>query len=395
MKNPLVDPDQNVISSLTSQKSLDDSVDEFSKLLLTLQSTFIKTKQEGVRVVKIFSKKNTLRGGAPKKAPTKSKSRTYLRIEDDDKTLEPEPLATDFSSFFRSNPNIFRSVPSRVISAEPVGRFDRLSIGDYSNRMISNGAEADAFIDDPDNANDFPIPLPRRFDPPDDFNDNWGYLGNSPPSPPSSLSSSSSSSGSSSSSSSRRELWSDADGDDGDDDSDMFNMTSPYVERNPINTLSSLLLEITKQIRNIDLLLISKIKPNVQRLSSNQLNTLSTAYTTLGDIWTNFSFVKLDNINFSLLDYFEDIVPFGNQIIQLLEKEKEKLRVDLLIVVNSYKQNEAIQQPTLLPDSFWNTSTVREMVGAGRTFTGVNTSCRDIPTIWKGPAKDCAYKYML
>jgi hypothetical protein len=88
-------------------------------------------------------------------------------------------------------------------------------------------------------------------------------------------------------------------------------------------------------------------------------------------------------------------IPFGTGITKVLMNELGKLKLDLLIVVNSYKQNEVIAPPNFTPTSFWNNSSVREMEGGGSTFTGKNHSGRDIPTIWKGAQRECAYKYML
>jgi hypothetical protein len=167
------------------------------------------------------------------------------------------------------------------------------------------------------------------------------------------------------------------------------------VDGNPHTILSSLILDITRQIRYMDLLVISKIKPSVQQLNTSQLNILSQAYNTLTKLWKDFSVITLNNLDFSLVEYFKDVVSFGDQIIRILEEELNKLKIDLLIVVNSYKQNEAIQSPNFTPDSFWENSAVREMEGGGRTFTGRNHSGRDIPTIWRGAMRECAYKYML
>jgi len=159
--------------------------------------------------------------------------------------------------------------------------------------------------------------------------------------------------------------------------------------------LSSYLLDITKQIRYMDLLLVSNIKPAVQQLNPQQLSTLSQAYATLTSIWNDFQTLNISNTTLKIVDYMKDVVQFGSQIFKILEEELNKLKIDLLIVVNSYKQNEAIQPPNFTPNSFWDNSAVREMEGGGRTFTGRNTSGRDIPTIWKGAQRECAYKYML
>lgn len=437
MKNPLTTPDQKALSALSSQKSLGATIDEFSKLLLGLQSSFIKCKQEGARLVGVYLRQQNarqevdqmrqrrqnqteemnnigtrinnmdelqrqiqeeyaryMRGeGRPKGSKNKPKSKvasqpsTLLQIED---APAQQP---NIRSFFTS------SQPVRRVSAEPVGRYGVLPVADYSNRMISQGAVADAEIEDPD---DEPTTAPNSpsYNREDDdssvrssISGNWYNPRDS-----------SSSSSSSSSRSNRYRYggdggddWDDGDGDDT-NSSHYSNVGAPQqviVDGNPNTILSSLILDITRQIRYIDLLVISKIKPSVQQLNTSQLNILSQAYATLTKLWKEFSVITLNNLDFSLVEYFKKRVSFGDQIIRILEEELNKLKIDLLIVVNSYKQNEAIQSPNFTPDSFWENSAVREMEGGGRTFTGRNLSGRDIPTIWRGAMRECAYKYML
>lgn len=431
MKNELTMPDQSALSSLSSQKSLSGSIDDFSKLLLGLQSSFIKAKQEGARIVGVYLRQRDerqrqarqdqddemgnigmrmnemeniqrqlqeeqdrmMRGrGRPKgsknKIKTPSKPSTLLQIED------APPQTPNIRSFFGTSQPV-----RRVVSAEPVGRYGVLPVADYSNRMISQGAIADAEIEDPDDELDTE-PNSPSYNREDSESSSIATSGNwyNP-----------TDRSSSSRSSNRYRYGGDGDGDgwddgDGDDtnSSHYSNVSAPFsnigqvfVEGNPNTILSSLILDITRQIRYLDLLLISKIKPAVQHLNTSQLNTLSQAYTTLTDLWKDFSVITVNNTSFSLVEYFKDVVSFGDQIIRILEEELKKLKIDLLIVVNSYKQNEAIQSPNFTPDSFWENSAVREMQGAGRTFTGRNHSGRDIPTIWRGAQRECAYKYML
>jgi len=436
MKNPLTDPDQPALSALSSQKSLSGSMDEFSKLLLQLQSSFIKAKQEGARIVGVYLRQQGARQGdrmrqqqyqeqmdemndigmrideaeelqrqlqeeqarlrgegrpkgsknKPKPKPQPQRPSTLLQIED------APPQQPNIRTFFTS------SQPVRRTSAEPVGRYGVLPVADYSNRMISQGAVADAVIDDPDSEHtESSQPTYNR----DDDDSSTSSARSSIPSwyNPSDRASSS---GNSSSSNRYRyggdgDDWDDGDGDDT-NSSHYSNGGAPQqviVDGNPNTILSSLILDITRQIRYMDLLLISRIKPAVQQLNPSQLNTLSQAYATLTELWRTFSVITINNIEFSLVEYFKDVVNFGDQIIRILEEELNKLKIDLLIVVNSYKQNEAIQPPNFTPNSFWDNSAVREMEGAGRTFTGRNHSGRDIPTIWRGAQRECAYKYML
>jgi len=438
MKNPLTDPDQPALNALSAQKSLSGSMDEFSKLLLGLQTSFIKAKQEGARIVGIYLKQQgerqganqmrqrqqeqmdemnnigmrmnqaeelqrhideeqaRMRGegrtkGAKDKQPRKKKGvkepSIFLQIED----APPQQQSPNIRTFFPTSSPVRMGATNRVISAEPVGRYGVLPVADYSRRMISQGAVADALIEDPDSTNtESSMP---------------SYNNNDDESSASSIPSWYNPSDRSSSSSSSNRYRYGGDGDDWDDGDGDDTNSSHYsnggapqqiiVDGNPNTVLSSLILDITRQIRYMDLLLVSRIKPSVQQLTPSQLNTLSQAYATLTDLWRTFSVITINNIDFSLVEYFKDIVNFGDQIIRILEEELNKLKIDLLIVVNSYKQNEAIQQPNFTPNSFWENSAVREMEGAGRTFTGRNASGRDIPTIWKGAQRECAYKYML
>lgn len=440
MKNPLTDPDQPALNALTSQKSLNGSMDEFSKLLLGLQSSFIKAKQEGARLVNVYLRQQDARQGvdrmrqrqqdqmdemdnigmrmnqadelqrqvleeqarmrgeglggtrtkgAKDKQPRKKKGATapqapstLLQIKD----ASPQQQSPTIRTFYPT------SQPVRRISAEPVGRYGVLPVADYSNRMISQGAVADSYIEDPDSTQ-------TESSMPSYNNDDDDSVSSSIPSwyNPRDSSSSSSSSSNRYRYGGDGDDWDDGDGDDT-NSSHYSNVGAPQqviVDGNPNTILSSLILDITRQIRFLDLLLISRIKPAVQQLNTAQLSTLSKAYGTLTEMWNTFSVITINNLDFSLAEYFKDVVNFGDQIIRILEEELNKLKLDLLIVVNSYKQNEAIQPPNFTPTTFWDNSAVREMEGGGRTFTGRNHSGRDIPTIWRGAQRECAYKYML
>ena len=411
MKNPLTDPDQPALNSLTSQKSLTGSMNEFSKLLIQLQTSFVKAKQEAVKIARqmgIAPDLTMLRGeGRPKgsknkpktneqgvvvsqmKQPRRPSRRRVLVIEDADaRPSIPRPIRQ----------NNFGSLYDRVMSgqtqrsAEPVGRFGVLPVADYSRRMISQGAVADPDDYDPDDSGLVPVGY------------NFGAQGD-PDYDPYDDDDSSYSSRSTRSERRNPQYWDDADGDDTNSNHYPLGNMEDFqdqldfrlvTDQNPIVSASNLLLDITKQIRYMDLLLISNIKPAVQQLNQQQLSTLADAYKTLTTLETQFRSIQLTaDISISLIDVFDEMIPFGTGITKVLMNELGKLKLDLLIVVNSYKQNEVIAPPNFTPDTFWNNSSVREMEGGGRTFTGKNHSGRDIPTIWKGAQKECAYKYML
>jgi hypothetical protein len=440
MKNPLTDPDQPALNALTSQKSLSASMNEFSKLLLGLQTSFIKLKQTGAKIITIFARQHAnrqqaenmddfgvrmnqveelqrqiqeeqarMRGegrtkGAKDKQPRKKKGavatqpapasavpRRLVIVDDDIPTPPPSrPPSQASSQSSRS-----------ISSAESTGRYGVLPVADYARRMISQGAVADAEIDDPDNEyTESSQPTYSRDDDDSSVASRESWF--NPTDPSSSSSSRSSRRGYSSFGDPDGGDWDDGDGDDTNSshysNSTAFSDTPREIltSENPNVLLSSYLIDITKQIRYMDLLLISNIKPAVQQLNNQQLTTLSQAYATLTKLWEDFNKdLDVGGVAFRYVNYIKESVNFGSQIIKILDEELNKLKIDLLIVVNSYKQNEAIQPPNFTPDSFWDNSAVREMEGGGRTFTGRNHSGRDIPTIWRGAQKDCAYKYML
>jgi hypothetical protein len=413
MKNPLTDPDQPALNALTSQKSVNGSMTEFSKMLIQLQSSFTKAKQEGVKVAKqmgieIDLTLPSMRGeGRPigsKNKPTttpegvvrsvirvpRKKDKRRLLIVDDDTIERPLRNPDNLSLYERVMRGQSRG------SAEPVGRYGVLPVADYSRRMISQGAVADAEIDDPDEEDTRSSVVPRSYSfgrergaPDDDPYDDDDYSSRS-------------------SRDERRDpnYWDDADGDDTNSNHYPIGTLgrNPFddlpirlvTDVNPITSLSALLLDITKQIRYMDLMLISTIKPSVQQLNEQQLSILADAYKTLTKIGDDFRSIEIGHgITLSIIDVFNEIIPFGSGITKVLLDELRKLKMDLLIVVNSFKQNEMIAPPNFTPTSFWDNSSVREMEGAGRSFSGRNMSGRDIPTIWKGAMRESAYKYML
>ena len=411
MKNPLTDPDQPALNSLTSQKSLTGNMNEFSKLLLQLQTSFVKAKQEAVKIARqmgIAPDLTMLRGeGRPKGSKNKPKTneqgvvvsqmrqprrpsrRRVLVVEDaDERPSIPRPIRQDnFGSLYD---RVMRGQTQR--SAEPVGRFGTLPVADYSRRMISQGADADPDDYDPDDSGLVPVGY------------NFGAEGD-PDYDPYDDDDSSYSSRSTRSERRNPQYWDDADGDDTNSNHYPLGNMADFQEQadfrlvtdqNPIVSASNLLLDITKQIRYMDLLLISNIKPAVQQLNQQQLSTLADAYKTLTQLETDFRTLQItQDITLSLIDIFDKMIPFGTGITKVLMNELNKLKIDLLIVVNSYKQNEMIAPPNFTPTTFWDNSSVREMEGGGRTFTGKNHSGRDIPTIWRGAQRECAYKYML
>jgi hypothetical protein len=427
MKNPLTDPDQPALNSLTSQKSLTGSMNEFSKMLIGLQNSFVKAKQEAIKIarengadVDLTLLRGEGKGGTrtkgsknkPKtneqgvvvskmKTPRKPSKRRVLILNESPQSV-PRPIRQDnFGSLYD---RVMRGQPQR--SAEPIGRYGVLPIADYSRRVSTTGAVADPSIYNPDEDDTRESALvPYEYDPDDGYDPFADYYGD----PNGDPSDDDSSYSSRSSRSERRNPFYWADDADGDDTNSNhypignIGNTPPMgidvnitTDQNPTVALSNLLLDITKQIRYMDLLVISNIKPSIQQLDTQQLAILSSAYQTLTQLESQFRSLPVgQGITLSIIDIFDTIIPFGTGITKCLMDELQKLKLDLLIVVNSYKQNEVVPPPNFTPNTFWDTSEVSQMEGGGRTFTGKNHSGRDIPTIWRGAQRECAYKYML
>jgi hypothetical protein len=384
MKNPLVDLDQNILKTLTSATSLNGALDEFSKMLLGLQSSFLKSKQEGARLVSSYEgrvRNENIEanmgdfGGrfGDAEEMLRQLNAGIARMRGDGRTKgarNKKPSKKAIENIQRNTIYDFFGTGG----GEP-SRYVPLPVNQFTQRSLTSGAVADGYLEDvDDNEGEGSVIGSDDFDYNSDSDDSGGGGGGG------------------------------GGGGDGgsDDDSSIntiFKNNQEYTDVSPEKALTSLLLDITKQIRYMDLLLISKIKPAVQQLNANQLNTLASAYKTLTSIWTEFQSLTIGKppkmITLKIVDYLADVIPFGSQILKILQEELDKLKLDLLIVVNSFKQNEAIQPPNFIPNTFWDNSSVREMEGAGRSFTGKNMSGRDIPTIFRGALKDCAYKYML
>jgi len=330
MKNPLTDLDQNVLSSLTSATSLNGALDEFSKMLLGLQSSFIKSKQEGARLVSIYEgrvRSENIEANMGDFGARFGDAEEMMRQLNAEIARMRGDGRTKGAKNKKPSKKTIENVQSRTIydffgtgGAEP-SRFVPLPVNQFTQRSLTSGAVADGYLEDVDE-NDGSVIGSDDFNYESDDSEGGGGGGGG----------------------------GGDDGSDYDDDSSIntiFRNNQEYTDVSPEKALSSLLLDITKQIRSMDLLLISKIKPAVQQLSANQLNTLASAYKTLTSIWTEFQNLTIGKppklITLKIVDYLADVIPFGSQILKILEEELNKLKLDLLIVVNSYKQNEAIQ----------------------------------------------------
>lgn len=457
MKNPLFDPDQATLSTLDSERNLDANMSELGKKILDIQQLFLTGKnlafseatKRGIQYERderlnqqtaelrrqreeinraenilgdiygdfggIYNEIGRMRGegrtkGAKDKSPRKSKTRPrqniQLVIEDETPDERSERLTQQsIRNYFGRNP-ARDAMPSTIVSREPNGRYSVLPLLDYGRRLETTGAVADADDEDPENESE-----DYGYNP---FTGNrWDSGGDYPD---------------------------DNDDDDDDDDSDgrprgRFPYGNPddadlsNVKDDDFNqtilpqaSLSQVLQLLTKKCRDADILLISKIKPALQKLSQQQLQQLTQFYELLGKGWKDFSSStsKDGKTIISIFDIIYKSLQYGDQIIKIMKEEFDKLRMDLLIVVNSYKQNEAVAPPFYLPvGNEWAVNPeVRELVETGErlddrgvpaetasvssTGTGSGRGGRRsksqpiaIPTIWSADVRSCPTKYLL
>lgn len=458
MKNPIFDPDQATLSSLDAERNLDANMSELGKKVLDIQQLFTTGKnlafgEATKRAIQyerderldeqeaelnryraeinraenmfgdIYGEIGRMRGeGRPKGAKDKSPRKTegykgrrprqniQLLIEDEAPSQRRDRLTQQqLNTYFNRSP-ARDAMPSTLVSREPNGRYSVLPIGDYSRRLETTGAVADADDEDPENEDE-----DYGYNP---FTGNrftgyrWDDGGEYPD---------------------------DNDDDDDDDDSDgRPRGRDPYGNPDPADlnseakddgtilpqtSLSQVLQLITKKCRDADILLISKIKPALQKLSQQQLQQLTQFYDLLGRGWKDFSIStsKDRQTTISIFTIINKTLQYGDQIIKVLKEELDKLRMDLLVVVNSYKQNEAVAPPIYLPsgDEWAVNPEVRELVESGERLddngvpaeiasvssSGTGAGRRGgrrsksqplgIPTIWNTSVRNCPTKYLL
>lgn len=389
MKNPLFDPDQPTLSALDAERNLDNNMAELGRRILDIktiftqgrnlaselsgeQTQFVRTLEDNYDYFRnrLYEELGRTRGeGRPKGSKNKPKSPLAL----------PAPESPDFPPIPVRRGRRPRSSPippemlsrqalfgQNVLSAEPVERYGRVPLIEYGNRIESTGQVADPDDEDPIEEIDTDQFF-RSFD-------------REPPEP------------------------SDASVAEPD--------PVPLITREePNKALSNLLVELTKKIRDADILLVSKIKPALQKLSSDQLQTLTEFYKTLTDGWTDFSAgLKIGSTKVAVLNEVRRTLQYGDQIITLLKQELDKLRMDLLIVVNSYKQNEAIAPPLYMPsgDEWRINPNLRELVETGERLDSAGVQMEGsgrrhaegakplgIPSIWNASVRNCPVKYLL
>lgn len=403
MKNPIFDPDQPTLSTLDAERNLDNNMKDLGKKILEISTLFIRGRNMAGEIAgtstsryratqadfdalrdQIYAEIGRTRGegrGGAKGRPKGAKNK-------------PKPLPPGQTTI----PQTLSRGPlsgQTLLNAEPVDRYERLPIEEYSERLASTGQVADGDDEDPEEEDFYPDEEGNvsDIDTNEYYSERWGDTG--------------------------RIM------DDGDGSSVPSLVTQETRERPPLITreepnkaLSNLMIELTRKIRDADILLTSKIKPALQKLDSTQLQTLTQFYQQLTDGWRDFSAgIRIGGRPVSVLNVVNRDLQYGNQIVKLLKEELDKLRMDILITVNSYKQNEAIAPPLYLPsgDEWRITPEVRDLVetgerltddgvpaelarateGAGRYRGGNAPKVLGIPSIWNASVRNCPVKYLL
>jgi len=293
----------------------------------------------------------------PKKPRAPRKKKVELIISDDatvDMGPSPRPVRSIVDYFERMS----SSSPRKTGTELP----RHVSSGDYENRQENRGqARAEARSDD----------VSELFDA--DGGD--GY--DSDPS--------SSSSGSSSRSRRSRRDY---------DEDDEAGYDAPQ-------SIVANILRVTKLMREADTIILA-IKDYRQYLSGGDIEELKMAYNVLIKKW---AFLTAPFGGYDFISWLTGKIDFAENMFKVLNDERKKLMMDIIITVNSYNANDAISpafDPTTLIqpvknvlDSYGTENVTAEMIGSGRNFYGktINQS-RDIPNIY-GSRQSCPTKYLL
>lgn len=196
----------------------------------------------------------------------------------------------------------------------------------------------------------------------------------------------------------------------------------------------ALFYRLIQLTRKIDIFIISKIKPSIRVLNQGDISVLVELFNLVKNAYEEIVFPFKSQVsrgkkgvNESIEAFIANKVEYGDEMLDTFNREREKLLVDLTIVINSWKQNTPTGEQTQLgenlqkefsdisrtlgdditgyiaPSRLSVKQSVDETIGSGRhckmgggrNFYGdiVNES-RDIPTIW-GHLRNCPTKYML
>jgi len=171
------------------------------------------------------------------------------------------------------------------------------------------------------------------------------------------------------------------------------------IEKNPSIRIVDAILRATKLMREADRIALV-LKDYKQYLDPNDINDLKASYQVLIKKWDEF---KQPIAGFDLFTRLSHEIDFVDDMLKILNDERKKLMMDILILVNSYTASvlpsfdpDRLLQPVAnVLDTYGAVNQVSEAFGAGRNFYGktINTS-RDIPNIY-GARQSCPTKYLL
>jgi hypothetical protein len=170
-------------------------------------------------------------------------------------------------------------------------------------------------------------------------------------------------------------------------------------EKDPRARIVDGILRATKLMREADRIALA-LKDYKQYLDPSDINDLKDSYQVLIKTWTSFS---APFEGFDLFDFLSHEIDFVDDMLKILNDERKKLMMDILMLVNAYQATvlpnmdpRTLLQPVAnVLDNYGAVNQVSEALGAGRNFYGktINTS-RDIPNIY-GSRQSCPTKYLL
>jgi hypothetical protein len=174
------------------------------------------------------------------------------------------------------------------------------------------------------------------------------------------------------------------DGDAGDGD-----IGARLISRSPQDRIVGLILRGTQILRRLNTLVNSKIRKEIKRLSTDDLEELKDGFAILRDRWDEIRFPRGTDVD--VFDVIARSVAFADEMIVVMDIERKKLMNNILVVINSYKQNEPAERPTLMPDD-----PIEPAVGAGGSRFRDEGFRRTgyIPNIY-GRFINCPTKYLL
>jgi hypothetical protein len=198
-----------------------------------------------------------------------------------------------------------------------------------------------------------------------------------------------------------------------DDGDDQFSIPDNETKFGVKDQIVARLIKATKLMREADMS-VNRLKDSSRYLTDADIEELKMAYNILIKKWESlqYPFSGMEQSGrryqggFDFFDLISATVEFSANILKVLNDERKKLMMDILIVVNSYNANESLNprfdpstlvQPVknVLDDFGTENIVTASVLGSGRNFFGktINDS-RDIPNIY-GRHQACPTKYLL